>query len=154
MGNFLASVPKLLIEPKKQCKFLLLGLDASGKTTLLYRWTLGKVMTTIPTIGINIEQGSLVDGTVVQAWDVGGRDQLRMALSVHYYPVANALIYCVDSNDPNRMDQARDELHRILQSEDVRGKPLLIFCNKQDLPGALPTEDIVHRLGVGDDSKM
>jgi len=36
---------------KKEMRILMLGLDAAGKTTILYQLKLGKVVTTIPTIG-------------------------------------------------------------------------------------------------------
>ena len=34
-----------------QCRMLMLGLDAAGKTTILYKLKLGEIVTTIPTIG-------------------------------------------------------------------------------------------------------
>ena len=40
---------------KKELRACLFGLDASGKTTALYKWKLGEVVTTIPTIGFNVE---------------------------------------------------------------------------------------------------
>jgi GTPase SAR1 family protein len=40
---------------KKEQRVLMVGLDASGKTTLLYQMKLGEVVTTIPTIGFNVE---------------------------------------------------------------------------------------------------
>ena len=129
MGNTLTSFSNFLV-PTKPCRFLLLGLDASGKSTLLYRWTLREAVMTIPTIGVNIEEGRLVDGSVVQAWDVGGRDKLRTVLSLHYYPDSDALIYCEDSSDLDRMIQARDELHHVLQSEDIQAKTLLLFLQQ------------------------
>ena len=33
----------------------MVGLDAAGKTTILYKLKLGEVVTTIPTIGFNVE---------------------------------------------------------------------------------------------------
>lgn len=50
---------------------ILLGADASGKTTLLYKWKLGQVITTIPTIGFNVEVVER-DGQGVCFWDAGG----------------------------------------------------------------------------------
>ena len=55
MGNLfkkLFSSSKML---KHQSKILMLGLDAAGKTTILYSLKLGKVNNTIPTIGFNVE---------------------------------------------------------------------------------------------------
>ena len=54
MGNF-ASVFKRLISSKKDIRILMVGLDAAGKTTILYKLKLGENVTTIPTIGFNVE---------------------------------------------------------------------------------------------------
>lgn len=52
------------------------GLDAAGKTTVLYKLKLGEVVTTIPTIGFNVE--SLVYKNLsFNVWDVGGQDKVR-----------------------------------------------------------------------------
>lgn len=40
---------------KKDMRILMVGLDAAGKTTILYKLKLGEVVTTIPTIGFNVE---------------------------------------------------------------------------------------------------
>lgn len=49
MGNF-ASLFKGLFG-KKEMRILMVGLDAAGKTTILYKLKLGEIVTTIPTIG-------------------------------------------------------------------------------------------------------
>jgi GTPase SAR1 family protein len=45
---------------KVEKSLLMVGLDAAGKTTILYKLQLGEVMTTIPTIGFNVEQVDLL----------------------------------------------------------------------------------------------
>jgi len=131
-------------------KLLLVGLDAAGKTTILYKWSLGEVATVIPTIGFNVESATF-RGSIVTAWDVGGRSKIR-PLRRHYYKNTDAVIFVVDSNDSDRLDQARDELHRdILNEKDLKDRPLLVFCNKQDLPNALSADAIASCLGIIDD---
>ena len=49
MGIFLSVFKDLL--GKKEMRILMVGLDASGKTTVLYKLKLGEIVTTIPTIG-------------------------------------------------------------------------------------------------------
>jgi GTPase SAR1 family protein len=44
----------------KEMRILLLGLDAAGKTTILYKLTLGEVVTTIPTLGEHLDHGAIV----------------------------------------------------------------------------------------------
>jgi ADP-ribosylation factor protein 1 len=36
---------------KREMRILMVGLDAAGKTTILYKLKLGEIVTTIPTIG-------------------------------------------------------------------------------------------------------
>ena len=61
------------------------GLDAAGKTTILYKLKLGEIVTTIPTIGFNVEtvEYKNISFTV---WDVGGQDKIR-PLWRHYFQV-------------------------------------------------------------------
>ena len=66
-------------------------------------------------------------------WDVGGQDKIR-PLWRHYYQNTQGLIFVVDSNDRDRVDDARDELHRMLNEDELRESILLVFANKQDLP--------------------
>lgn len=50
MGNIFANLFKGLFG-KKEMRILMVGLDAAGKTTILYKLKLGEIVTTIPTIG-------------------------------------------------------------------------------------------------------
>ena len=92
---------------KRDMRILMVGLDAAGKTTILYKLKLGEVVTTIPTIGFNVEtvEYKNISFTV---WDVGGQDKIR-PLWRHYYQNTQGLIFVVDSNDRDRIDDARDE---------------------------------------------
>ncbi|KAF0903162.1 hypothetical protein E2562_025745 [Oryza meyeriana var. granulata] len=94
----------------------MVGLDAAGNTTILYKLKLGEIVTTIPTIVISY---SFNVGTVEYknmsfgVWDVGGQDKIR-PLWRHYFQNTQGLILVVDSNDWDRVVGARDELHRML----------------------------------------
>jgi ADP-ribosylation factor protein 1 len=113
---------------KKEMRILMVGLDAAGKTTILYKLKLGEVVTTIPTIGFNVEtvEYKNISFTV---WDVGGQDKIRL-LWRHYYQNTQGLIFVVDSNDRDRIDDAREELHKMLSEEELRDAVLLVFANK------------------------
>ena len=63
-------------------------------------------------------------------WDVGGQDKIR-PLWRHYFQNTQGLIFVIDSNDRERVGEARDELHRMLQEDELRDAVLLIFANKQ-----------------------
>jgi len=136
---------------RKETKPLMVGLDAAGKTTMLYKLRMGEVVTTIPTIGFNLEtvqyktMKSLVSFTI---WDVGGRDKLR-PLWRHYYKQCNALIFVVDSNDRDRIEDAKDQLDQMYREEELMGVPLLVFANKQDLPNAMSAREVADKLALG-----
>lgn len=127
-------------------RILMVGLDAAGKTTILYKLKLGDVVTTIPTIGFNVEtvEYKSIRFTV---WDVGGQDKIRN-LWRHYYANTQGLIFVVDSNDKGRLEAAGAELHKMLGEEELREADVLIFANKQDMPNALSTTAITEKLNL------
>merc|ERR1711964_768003 len=124
------------------------GLDAAGKTTILYKLKLGEVVTTIPTIGFNVEtvEYKNISFTV---WDVGGQDKIR-PLWRHYYQNTNGLIFVIDSNDRDRIADAREELTKMLGEDEMKDAVLLVFANKQDLPNSMSAADITDKLGLHD----
>eukprot|EP01064_Diplonema_japonicum_P020605 TRINITY_DN30210_c0_g1_i1.p1 TRINITY_DN30210_c0_g1~~TRINITY_DN30210_c0_g1_i1.p1 ORF type:complete len:743 (+),score=132.34 TRINITY_DN30210_c0_g1_i1:57-2285(+) len=146
-GGLAAIVPEAVrsLFVKKEFKMVMLGLDASGKTTILYKLKLGEIVTTIPTIGFNVETVEYKKAKFTM-WDVGGPDKIR-ALWKHYFEGLSAVIFVVDSNDKERLGLARDELHRLL-SEEATSNPVLVYANKQDLPNALPVSEIITGLGL------
>ncbi len=108
----------------------MLGLDAAGKTTILYKLKLNDNVNTIPTVGFNVE--SVVYKNVkFNVWDVGGQDKIR-PLWRHYYTGTQGLIFVVDSADTDRLDEARQELHKIINDREMKDSVILVFANKQD----------------------
>ena len=65
--------------------------------------------------------------------DVGGQDKIR-PLWRHYYTGTQGLIFVVDCADRDRIDEAKQELHRIVNDREMKDAIILIFANKQDLP--------------------
>jgi len=124
----------------------MVGLDAAGKTTILYKLKLGEIVTTIPTIGFNVETVDYKNISFT-VWDVGGQDKIR-PLWRHYFQNTQGLIFVVDSNDRERISEAREELNRMLNEDELRDAVLLVFCNKQDLPNALNARDVTEKLGL------
>ncbi|CAJ1350100.1 unnamed protein product, partial [Effrenium voratum] len=80
-------------------------------------------------------------------WDVGGQDKIR-PLWRHYYQGTNGLIYVVDSNDRDRIEDAREELNKMLNEDEMRDAVLLVFANKQDLPNAMTAAEVTEKLGL------
>eukprot|EP00117_Sycon_ciliatum_P030364 scpid104382/ scgid23959/ ADP-ribosylation factor 1 len=146
MGLSISKLFKGLVG-KKDCRILMVGLDAAGKTTILYKMKLGEIVTTIPTIGFNVEtvEYKNISFTV---WDVGGQDKIR-PLWRHYYQNTQGLIFVVDSNDRDRVGEAKEELQKMLAEDELRDAVLLVFANKQDLPNAMPIAEMSDKLGLG-----
>ncbi|XP_078454386.1 ADP-ribosylation factor 3-like [Lampetra planeri] len=144
MGSLFSVFKDLL--GKKEMRILMVGLDAAGKTTILYKLKLGEIVTTIPTIGFNVEtvEYKNISFTV---WDVGGQDKIR-PLWRHYFQNTQGLIFVVDSNDRERVNEAREELMRMLAEDELRDAVLLVFANKQDLPNAMNAAEITDKLGL------
>lgn len=142
--------------PRSSYRCLFLGLDASGKTTILYRLKLGEIVNAIPTIGFNVETVSY-GAADYMLWDVGGCDKIRPLIR-HYYENVDCLVHVIDSNDMERLKGAYEgwavpeDVNEIFSNDLIRDVPLLILCNKQDLPNARSPEEIMAILGI-DESK-
>ncbi|KAA8633611.1 hypothetical protein SMACR_06922 [Sordaria macrospora] len=133
MGNVLSLGFMAKLFGTKEVRVLMLGLDAAGKTTILYKLKLQDHVTTIPTVGFNVETVTLRN-IKFNIWDVGGQDKIR-PLWRHYYSGTQGLIFVVDSADHARIDEARVELHRIINDREMKDCLLLVFANKQDIAG-------------------
>jgi small GTP-binding protein len=80
-------------------------------------------------------------------WDIGGQDRIRK-LWRHYFAGTNLLIWVVDSNDTQRMAEAREELHALLKEDELRDAALLVYANKMDLPYAMSVSEVAQLLGL------
>ena len=95
-------------------------------------------------------------------WDVGGQDKIRplwrhcIFLSPSFglflfcldFQNTQGIIFVVDSNDRERVSEAREELQRMLNEDELRDALLLVFANKQDLPNAMNAAEITDKLGL------
>jgi len=148
MGNIQVQMQKMFDSyfGMKQMRVVMLGLDAAGKTTILYKLHIGEVLNTVPTLGFNVEQVEYkrINFTV---WDVGGQDKVR-PLWRHYFQSTDALIYVVDSLDKDRFERANAEFQTIIADPFMLNAEILIFANKQDLPGAVKPKELVDVFGL------
>ena len=116
---------------------LVFGLDATGKTTLLYKLVGSngfKVDT--PRIGFRVET-AMCGGVELIVWDVGGSDTYRPDTEWPLFEGAHAMIFVVDASDRDRLEAAAAELHRILKHSKLHCLPLLVLLNKQDQENAM-----------------
>jgi len=145
MGFFFSKLWNNLLS-KKEIRILMVGLDAAGKTTILHQ--LGKIgeIKTLPTIGFYVESLDYKNFNFI-VFDIGGADKMRL-LFRHYYQNTKGLIFVVDSNDRDRIEDAAEELKKMLAEEELKDCCVLIMANKQDLNGALSTDEVTKALGM------
>ncbi|RMX59850.1 hypothetical protein pdam_00020340 [Pocillopora damicornis] len=132
---------------KSEARILMVGLDAAGKTTILYKLKLNETVSAIPTIGFNVETVSPCKGLTFTVWDVGGQEKIR-PLWRPYFQNTQGLIYVVDSSDLERINEARRELFAVLDSPEMEGVPVVVIGTKQDLPRALRSHELAQQLAL------
>lgn len=127
----------------REFRFLFLGLDNAGKTTILKKLqnqSQAEIEAISPTLGFAIQTFQYQDYHL-NIWDIGGQRSLRPYWK-NYFEKTDAIIWVVDSSDTARLEDCKEELDKLLQEERLYGATILIFANKQDLPGALSAEQI------------
>ncbi|CAD2221781.1 Arf/Sar family, other [Angomonas deanei] len=148
MGAWLTSLKQTLgwLPTERKIRVLILGLDNAGKTSILYRLHLGDVVSTVPTVGFNLETLEYKNLSF-EVWDLGGQTGIRPYWRC-YFNDTDAIIYVVDSTDRDRLGVAKHELYALLDEDELRKSLLLIFANKQDLPDAADEAYIAQQLGI------
>jgi small GTP-binding protein len=143
MGNFFGNMWKNIIG-SKDVRILMVGLDAVGKTTIMYKIKMNETVKTIPTVGFNVETMEY-KRLKITMWDVGGQDKIRV-LWKHYFANTDCLIYVVDSCDTDRVEEASEELKKMMADPELDNACLLVYANKQDMNGALSPQQISEKL--------
>lgn len=136
----LLTILKKTKEKEREVRLLMLGLDNAGKTTILKKYNGEDISSISPTLGFNIKTLEY-QGYKLNVWDVGGQTTIRSYWR-NYFEQTDGLVWVVDSGDKIRLEDCRRELHQLLLQERLAGASLLVFCNKQDLSGALTLEEI------------
>ncbi|KAI8329991.1 P-loop containing nucleoside triphosphate hydrolase protein [Chlamydoabsidia padenii] len=111
---------------KAEVKIIIVGLDNAGKTTILYKLLMDQVVTTTPTIGSNVEEIQYKNIKFMM-W---------------------AVIMVIDSTDANRLHIAKQELHQMMESDQLQNASLLVFANKQDVKGSMSATKISEVLNL------
>lgn len=136
---------------KDEFRVLILGVDRAGKTTLLEKlksiYLKGEGLPpdrVVPTVGLNI--GRIEDAKAkLVFWDLGGQVSLR-TIWEKYYEEAHAIMYVIDAATASSFEDSKSALEKVIRHEHLRGAPLLIVANKQDLPGAIDEEELAKFL--------
>lgn len=142
----LLTILKKMKQKEKEVRLLMLGLDNAGKTTILKKFNGEDIDTISPTLGFNIKTLEH-RGFKLNVWDVGGQKSLRSYWR-NYFESTDGLVWVVDSADRMRLADCKRELNNLLVEERLAGATLLIFANKQDLPGALTSQEIRQALDL------
>ena len=133
---------------KKRANVLVVGLDNSGKTTIIERLkpTRNQSQEVVPTVGFSVDSFSKGPLTF-KAFDMSGAGQYRNMWEKHV-DEAHCVIFVVDAADHLRVCVAKDELTNLLQHKRMAWLPLLVFSNKTDLSDALPHAEVARQLGL------
>jgi small GTP-binding protein len=129
--------PRATASLPSQVNVLIVGLDNSGKTSIIEKMKLQTggsrrraqgANEVTPTVGFNVDTFSK-GGVAFTVFDMSGAGRYRNLWEQHYRE-AKAVMFVVDSADKLRLCVAKDELDAMLSSRDLRGKPFLFFANK------------------------
>ena len=141
MGFILSKILDFFSRSRNNFKIIILGIQNAGKTTILYRLSIGQLVKTTPTIGSNVEEISY-NNVKLQAWDLGGQESARSMWNI-YYANTDAVIYVIDTHD-DTYDDSKAQFYKLLENETLKNAVILIYANKQDLPGAKNVSDIIR----------
>ncbi|GMI32744.1 hypothetical protein TrCOL_g5736 [Triparma columacea] len=143
--GFFKKIQKAFGMLRQEVRILVIGLDNSGKTTLINHIKPGSTSTfeVTPTVGYNVEEFSK-NNLNFTVFDMSGEGRYRN-LWEHYYESVQAIIYVVDSTDNLRLCVASDELQSLLSHPSLSSRPcpLLFFANKMDVPGSLTPVEVM-----------
>ena len=134
---------------REKARILVIGLDNSGKTTLINHLRPKKASVTevVPTVGFQVEEFTK-HGLAFTISDMSGQGRYR-SLWEEYYSDVQAIVFVVDTTDQIRICVAKDELDSLLAHPEMASAPILLFANKMDLPAALSAVDCMGVLELG-----
>ncbi|VDM05091.1 unnamed protein product [Schistocephalus solidus] len=145
MGSILDVLRFRDTEPQR---IVMLGLDAAGKSTIMYSMHLAAPIDVKPTIGFNVEEITVPNTHICFiVWDLGGQETVRN-LWKQYLDGVSGLVFVVDSADHERMQEAKEALHAVVRDPNLQGVPVVVVANKQDLQGALSVSAVAERLNT------
>ena len=131
---------------EKEMRILFLGLDNAGKSSVIKAFMGQSIDDLSPTLGFEIKTVEC-QGYRLSCWDVGGQSTIR-AYWRNYFEATDGVVWVVDSTDRERMALCKKELDSILKQERLANASLLIFANKQDVGGAMQSEEIRNILDL------
>uniref|UniRef100_A0A8D8PYY1 ADP-ribosylation factor-like protein 2 n=1 Tax=Cacopsylla melanoneura TaxID=428564 RepID=A0A8D8PYY1_9HEMI len=131
------------VEDIFQRKILIVGLDGSGKSTLIKQISSGNTSLSHnlkPTEGFNITILQKGEYTM-NIFELGGQENVRRFWNT-YFEDTDLLVFVVDSADQSKLPDAASELKNLLGDRRLSTVPILVIANKQDIPGALSADEV------------
>ncbi|MES1909116.1 MAG: hypothetical protein MHM6MM_001917 [Cercozoa sp. M6MM] len=145
MGGLISKLMSLFFE--KHIEVCLVGLENAGKSTFCNQMAFGpNDIEEPPTVGLNVRIMKK-EGVQFKVWDIGGQRQYRSEWP-RYTRGCDVIIFLVDAADVERLDDARHELHKLLDDRELAGMPLLVLANKIDLPTCVPEDELIRALNL------
>mmetsp|Transcript_39714 Transcript_39714/g.127262 ORF Transcript_39714/g.127262 Transcript_39714/m.127262 type:complete len:197 (+) Transcript_39714:86-676(+) len=130
----------------RDAKICFLGLDNSGKTTLLQMLKENRVARFNPTVHPQSEE-LLINNIRFRTFDLGGHETARRIWR-DYYATVDGLVFIVDAADRTRFAEAAEELHRLLSDPALDEVPIAVLGNKIDIPIAVSEDELRQALGL------
>lgn len=134
------------MSPKKAFKILMVGLNAAGKTRMLYKMKSHEDVATMPTIGFNLETVEYKDKQF-EIYDIGGHEKVRQ-LWQKYCRDCHGIMFVVDCSDRLRIQEAKQMLVDVLADDELREAVLLVYANKTSFPNAMAVDEVTEELGL------
>lgn len=147
---------------KSQAKIVIIGLENSGKSSILSKvkkmkkqlWNKLKkqkneLPATSPTLGFNVDVFKF-QNTTFSLYEIGGKFLKTKQLAKHYFEKNHAVIFVVDSTDRNKIEEVRETLHSVMQDTLLAGCKVLVLANKQDLDESMELDEMVKQLKLNE----
>lgn len=130
----------------KRITLLMVGLDNAGKTCTAKTIVGESLESVAPTVGFSRVEHKY-KGFHVTIYDLGGSKSFR-GIWPKYYHEVHGFIFVVDSSDQERLQECSSVLTDLLNHPQVKGKPILLLCNKADVDQAQDEVEVVSRLEI------
>ena len=132
MGNLFSNIWNMLFEQDKEVKLALVGLDSSGKTTIINKLVNSHFDSeTAPTIGIDTKEIQ-IKNINIKVFDLAGQESMRNVWK-YYFSSTEGIIFVVDASTKERLPDVKEEIWQILKDNSAKNVPMLVYLNKQDL---------------------
>lgn len=143
VGSFISS-----FNNSKKATMIILGLENTGKTTLLKLLTQGKIGCHEPTIYTNKDVFYIGD-IIFDIYDLGSNGTLR-SLWENFY--VDCIVFIIDVSDHSMLNTSVNELSKIIVSLDK--VPILVLGNKSDIRGSYTENELKEILLISNNDNI